>query len=82
MRSVMDTYRWIVPVVLRTDDVKGFVPIAQRWQVERTFSWFNWCKRLSKDDEILPQTLEALIYIANIRLLLRPLAYYTSQTSS
>lgn len=74
MRFVMDTHRWIVEPVLRQGIIKGFVPIPQRWKVERTFGWFNWCRRLSKDDEILPQTSEAFIYIANIRLMLRRLA--------
>ena len=74
MQWVMDQYRWIFQAVLRTDNVKGFVPIAQRWKVERTFGWFNWCRRLSKDYEILPQTSEAFIYVANIRLMLRRLA--------
>lgn len=74
IRSVMDTYRWIVEPVLRNDALKGFVPIRQRWKVERTFGWFNWCRRLSKDYEILPQTSEAFIYVANIRIMLRRLA--------
>lgn len=73
IRFVMDTYRWIVEPVLRKDAIKGFVPVPQRWKVERTFGWFNWCRRLSKDYEILPQTSEAFIYIANIRLMLRRL---------
>lgn len=46
---VMDTYCLVFETVLRTDQVKGFVPIPQRWKVERTFGWFNWCRRLSKD---------------------------------
>lgn len=44
MRFVMDTHHLIVQAVLRKDLVKGFVPIAQRWKVERTFGWFNWCR--------------------------------------
>lgn len=74
IRVVMDTYRWIVEPVLRQKANQGFVPVFQRWKVERTFGWFNWCRRLSKDYEILPQTSEAFIYIANIRILLRRLA--------
>lgn len=74
IRFVMDSYRWIIEPVLCKDAVKGFVPVAQRWKVERTFGWLNWCRRLSKDYEILPQTSEASIYIANIRLMLRRLA--------
>lgn len=34
---VMDSYRWVFETVLRTDQVKGFVPVPQRWKVERTF---------------------------------------------
>ena len=74
MRWVMDTYHWIIAVVMRPEATKGFVPLPQRWIVERTFGWFNWCRRLSKDYEILPQTSEAFIYVANIRLMLRRLA--------
>lgn len=74
MQWVMDHYRWVFQAVLRHDNIKGFIPIAQRWKVERTFGWFNWCRRLSKDYEILPQTSEAFIYVANIRIMLRRLA--------
>lgn len=59
-RFVMDTHRWIVQAVLRKDTVKCFMPIVQRLKVERTFGWFNWYRRLSKDYEILPQTSVAL----------------------
>ncbi len=48
---------------------KGFVVLPKRWLVERTFGWFNWCRRLSKDYEILPETTEAFIYVAMIRLM-------------
>ena len=74
MHFVMDTHRWIIQPVLRKSPLKHFVPIAQRWKVERTFGWFNWCRRLSKDYEVLPQTSEAFIYVANIRIMLRRLA--------
>lgn len=49
IQFVMDTYHWIVEPVRRTHNIKGFVPIPERWKVERTFGWFNWCPRLSKD---------------------------------
>ncbi len=55
-------------------NLEGFVPMVQRWKVERMFGWFNGYRRLSKDYEILPQPSEALIYIANIRIVLRCLA--------
>ncbi|WP_442941757.1 IS5 family transposase [Nostoc sp.] len=71
---VMDVYRWLWSVVTRSEEHKGFVVMPKRWLVERTFGWFNWCRRLSKDYEILPETTEAFIYVAMIRLMLKQLA--------
>jgi transposase len=71
---VIDVYRWLWSVVMRHEEQKGFVVLPKRWLVERTFGWFNWCRRLSKDYEILPETTEAFIYIAMIRLMLKQLA--------
>lgn len=74
MKWVMDTYHWILEVVRRPTDTKGFVLLPKRWVVERSFGWFNWCRRLSKDYEILPQTHETFVQVAMIRLMLRRLA--------
>lgn len=52
----------------------GFRLLAKRWIVERTFSWFNHYRRLSKDYEVKPSHSEAFIYAAAIRLMLRRLA--------
>jgi putative transposase len=71
---VMDMFRWIVEIVLRPLEKKGFVHLPKRWVVERTFGWLNWCRRLSKDYEHLPETSEAFIYIAMIRIMVRRLA--------
>jgi putative transposase len=70
---VIDVYRWILTVVTRREEQKGFVVLPKRWLVERTFCWFNWCRRLSKDYEVLPETTEAFIYVAMIRLMLKQL---------
>jgi putative transposase len=74
MRLVMDMFRWIVEIVLRPLEKKGFVHLPKRWVVERTFGWLNWCRRLSKDYERLPETSETFIYIAMIRIMVRRLA--------
>jgi len=60
--------------VLRCDDAKGFVLLPRRWVIERTFSWLNLCRRLSKDYEELPQTSETFIRLAMIRIMVRRLA--------
>jgi putative transposase len=74
MRLIMDMFRWIVEIVLRPLEKKGFVHLPKRWVVERTFGWLNWCRRLSKDYERLPETSETFIYIAMIRIMVRRLA--------
>jgi transposase len=74
MRFVMDTFRLALEVVLRSDTAKGFELLPRRWVVERTFGWWNWCHRLSKDYERLPSSSEVFIYIAMIRIMLRRLA--------
>lgn len=58
-------------IIKRNDDVKGFVVLPRRWVVERTFSWLNNSRRLSKDYERLPKKSESFIYLAMIRLMLR-----------
>jgi putative transposase len=74
MRLVMDTFGFILEAVLRNPNTKGFEVLRKRWVVERTFAWFNYWRRLSKDYEVLPETSEAFIYVGMIRLMLRRLA--------
>jgi putative transposase len=59
--------QWILEIVKRSDDVKGFKVLPKRWIVERTLAWLSHCRRLSKDYERLAETSEALIYAAMIR---------------
>lgn len=66
-----DDYGWIVETILRAQNTTGFKILPRRWAVERTFGWFNLCRRLSKDYEVLPETSEAMIQIVMIRLMLR-----------
>jgi putative transposase len=53
---------------------KGFQVLPRRWVVERTFSWTDQNRRMSKDYERLPETSEAFIYVAMSRLMVRRLA--------
>ena len=45
--------------------------LPKRWIVERTFSWFNGSRRLSKDYEILPEISEYIVKISHICILLK-----------
>ena len=64
---------WILEIVKRNDDVKGFKLLPRRWVVERTFSWLSNYRRLSKHYEYWNETGEAMIYVAMIHLMLRRL---------
>jgi putative transposase len=68
------TCHWLLSIVKRSDDVRGFQVLPKRWIVERTLGWLNRSRRLSKDYEQLPATEEAWVYSAMIRLMLRRLA--------
>ena len=57
-----------VEVTLRSDDVKGFVPVRKRWVVERTLGWLNRSRRLSKDCEQPLDSSQAWLDIALVRL--------------
>ena len=74
MQWVMNFCRWIVQVVLRPEQTKGFVLLKKRWVVERTFGWLMGCRRLVRDYELLPETSETFIYLAIIRIMVRRLA--------
>ena len=71
--QVQHDYGWTVEVKQRPPDATGFVVIAKRWVVERTFGWLTWYRRLSKDYEQYLDVSEAFIYIAMIHLMLRRL---------
>jgi len=74
LQWAMDTLGWIVQVVLRPREAKGFVLVKKRWIVERTFGWWRWSRRLVQDYEQLPENAEAMLQIAMIRIMLRRLA--------
>ena len=71
---VLEHCGWLLEIVKRRDDAKGFVVLPRRWVVERTFDWLYRFRRLSKDYEVLPQTSEAWTYAAVVRIMLQRLA--------
>lgn len=70
---VQETCAWVLEIVKRSDDVKGFKLLPRRWVVERTFGWLGRYRRLSKDYESLPESSEAMVYWAMTRLMVRRL---------
>jgi len=70
---VAETCAWLLHIVLRKDDVKGFQVLPRRWVVERTFAWMGRHRRLSKDYERQAESAEAFCYYSMIHLMLRRL---------
>ena len=64
---------WVLQIVRRTDDMKGFVVLPKRWIVERTFGWLGRYRRLSKDYEEQTRNSETMIRLAMINLMLHRL---------
>lgn len=70
---VAQTCDWVLEIVKRNADLKGFHVLPRRWVVERTFGWLGRYRRLSKDYEELTQSSEAMIHLAMIHLMIRRL---------
>jgi putative transposase len=68
---------WVLEIVKRSDDVKGFVVLPRRWVVERTFGWLMKFRRLCKDYEETTKSSEAWIRLAMIHIMARRLATST-----
>ena len=64
---------WVLEIVKRSDDVKGFQVLPHRWVVERTFGWLGRYRRLSKDYEGLPESSESIIFAAMVHLMVKRL---------
>lgn len=65
-------FHWTIQVVKRSE-LHVFKILPKRWIVERTFGWFNFRRRLSKDYEHNPRSSEAMVYVSMIHLMLKRL---------
>lgn len=63
-------YGWEVTITQKPPSEKGFVPQKGRWQVERSFGWFNFYRRLSRDFEKTVESSVAFIQLAFISIIL------------
>ena len=61
------------PVDVEPPPLPAFTVVKRRWVVERTFSWLDGYRRLSKDYEYLPASSEAMIRLAMINLMVHRL---------
>lgn len=74
---------WQIEVKARPAGTPGFIPLAQRWVIERTNAWNGRYRRNSKDYERHISSSATMIQISNISLMLhrlspedRPLFHY------
>jgi transposase len=61
---------FVLEVVRRAAGAVGFVVLARRWVVERTFAWLVRNRRLARDYERSPGVSETWIHLAMIKLML------------
>ena len=72
----LKTFENIARKIVETVDIvkrnqKGWLVLPKRWLVERTFSWLNHSRRLSKDYEIKAKSAESMVMISHLATLLR-----------
>ena len=63
-------YDYEVEITQKPETPQGFVPQKGRWQVERTFGWLNFFRRLSKDYEKTTESSVAFVQLAFISIIL------------
>src|SRR6476620_10847904 len=69
-------FAFVLDIVRRPKQQRGFHILPKRWIVERSFGWFNRYRRLSKDYERRTTTSEGMVYLASIRRMLRWLDHH------
>ena len=73
---------FVLELVKKPADQKGFQVHPKRWIVERGFAWFGNYRRLSKDYERTTSSSEGMIRIASMHLMARRLAKLRQMSDS
>jgi hypothetical protein len=55
---------FVIEVIRRSDDQKGFAVLPRRWVVERTLGWMTRWRRLVRDYEARIDVSEGMILVA------------------
>lgn len=66
---------FVVEIVRKMENQKGFEVLSRRWVVERTFAWMTRWRRLVRDYEQRIDVSEAMIHVAMGSLLLRRISH-------
>jgi transposase len=72
--QIADSMGLATEIAARPETAQGFVPVKQRWVVERSFAWTNFFRRIVKDYEYTKESSEAMLLLANTTIVLNKLA--------
>jgi putative transposase len=73
---------FVLEIVTKPPEQRGFQVHPKRWIVERGFAWFGNYRRLSKDYERIVASSEGMIRIASMHLMARKLARLRQDSNS
>lgn len=73
---------YVLELVVKPAEQRGFQVQPKRWIVERFFAWLNNYRRLSKDYERTVASSEGMIYLVSIHIMARKLVKLRHQTIS
>jgi transposase len=71
-RQMKQEFEVEIEITQRTYIANGIVSKI-RWISERTFAWFDKCRRLSKNYEVKPRSAKSMIVVSLVRLVVRRL---------
>ena len=80
-RECADIYKWKAEIAQKSESQLGFVPQSGRWLVERSFAWFNFFQRWSRDYEKTVECSVAFVHTAFIDMILslEPFSIFSSR---
>jgi putative transposase len=67
---VLKCFGWTLEIAHKVMGTGGFNVLPKRWVVERTFGWFNFNRRLTKDYELKTDCSTAFIHLTMCRIML------------
>lgn len=73
IKYVMLMCSWVLQIIKRNEDQKGFQVLPRRWVVERTFGWLMNYRRLNRNHEFWLETSETMVKVAMCHIMLRRL---------
>lgn len=80
IEHIKNNFEWEVEIAQKPESAQGFVPQKNRWQVERSFGWLNFKRRLFRDVEKTIESSESILEIAYLSIFLNRITKEVSKT--